>query len=103
MPVESDADRLAFLGDWNDPASYTPAGGSATDLPGVFDEPFDLAMDGGGGPGIGSSLPQFQCRTSDVASDPTGDTLVVDGVTYRIARHEPDGTGMTILFLEQTS
>lgn len=101
MPVETAADRLVFLGDFNDPATYTPQGGTAKDLPGIFDQPFELAADSGLGPGVASDLPQFQCRTADLPASPVDDVLVFDGITYRVARHEADGTGMTMLFLEE--
>lgn len=102
MPVESDADRLAFLADFDDPATYTPEGGSAVSLKGIFDAEHEVAaeFDGPGG-GVSSSRPQFVCRTADVAANPVGGRLVVGTTAYTIVDHWPDGTGMSTLILEK--
>jgi hypothetical protein len=48
-------------------------------------------------------VPQLTCPTVDVERlqlDRKGASVDVDGKTYRIRRHEPDGTGMSRLILE---
>ena len=40
-------------------------------------------------------------KTSDVSDLDTGDTLVIDGVTYYVVKNEPDGTGISILTLSE--
>lgn len=103
MPVESPADRLAFLTDFNESATYTPTVGDAFALQGIFDVPFDLAGDDGVGPGVASGAPQFHCRAIDLPAHPVGDALAFGGTSYVVRRAEPDGTGMTILYLEKTA
>lgn len=82
-------------------AAYTPEGGSAATIHGIFDAEY-LAVDGEGNVAVASSQPVFHCRTSDVV-DPYGGTLVVAGVTYDIVEFKPDGTGTTMLVLEDAS
>lgn len=45
--------------------------------------------------------PRLTCRTCDVESLRKDTSLVVNGVDYCIARHEPDGTGVTTLILKE--
>lgn len=102
MAVESDADRAAFLGDFNDQATYTPSGGSPATISGIFDNGFAAGSEASG-LGVASSRPQWHCRAADVAADPVGGALAFNSVTYTIVEAEPDGTGMTMLFLEDQS
>jgi len=45
--------------------------------------------------------PRLTCRTSDVIALRKDDALEVCNATYRLARAEPDGTGMTVLVLRE--
>ena len=47
------------------------------------------------------SAPVFRCRTSDVPTATHGQSLVVDGITYKIVGVEPSGTGISTLRLER--
>lgn len=47
--------------------------------------------------------PQFLCAVADVDANPRGKTVVYGGITYTVADHDPDGTGMTVLFLKRAS
>lgn len=51
--------------------------------------------------GMASNAPSLVLLSSDTPADPVGLVAVVDGVSYLVASHEPDGTGMTRLWLEQ--
>ena len=72
-----------------------------TTITGIFDDAHELAA-------LGMAMqaaagPQFLCRAADVAADPVGKSLVVNGITYSIAEHQPDGTGMTTLILKRSA
>jgi hypothetical protein len=102
MSVESAADRAIFfdVDDFGTAASYTPSGGSAATVNGIFDNDF-IEVDAGGGVGVALQQPRFHCRTADVSSAAEGDALVVSGVNYTIRIVQDDGTGMTMLVLEK--
>jgi hypothetical protein len=101
MAIEGDTERAIFFNssDFADAATYTPAGGSAATVNGIFDKDYSLA-DFGGSVGVGSNDPRFICRTSDVSGAASGGQLVVRSVTYIIRQVEDDGTGVTTLTLE---
>jgi len=90
---ETDADRLGII---------QSLGGQ---LVSVEDRQFWAIFDNGfvqtgfGGVEIESVSPQLQARTSDVASLIKDAQIVVGTTTYRLKRNEPDGTGMSLLFL----
>lgn len=100
MAVETDVDRSYLLADFGVTASYTPSGGSATSITGIFDNEVD-EFDAGGTASFAVEIPRFLCRTSDVSSAAEGDAIVIDSVTYSILSVFPDGQGMTSLRLEQ--
>lgn len=68
---------------------------------GIFDNAY-LQGDVGGA-GMAGAQPMFSLATSDVPADPVGASLVVNSTTYRVAAHEPDGTGVSVLMLERTT
>jgi len=102
MGVESAADILDFfeLDDFADTATYTPVGGSASSVLGIFDAPqasrnaTDL-MD------ITIPSPQFVCRTADVPAAADGDEIIIRTVAYTVRVVLSDGTGVTTLMLEK--
>lgn len=51
--------------------------------------------------GMASNAPSLVLLSSDTPVDPVGLPVLVDGVSYLVASHEPDGTGMTRLWLEK--
>ena len=101
MAIEGDTERAIFFStsDFGDAATYTPSGGSAATVNGIFSKDYSLA-DLGGSISIGSNDPRFICRTTDVSSAASGDQLVVRSVTYTVRQVEDDGTGITTLILE---
>jgi hypothetical protein len=65
---------------------------------GIFDAAFAL---GSVGPfGMASNAPTLTLATLGVPANPVGLLVVVNGVSYLVAAHEPDGTGVSRLLLE---
>jgi len=102
MAVETADDRAIFVnvGDFGTAATYTPSGGVASTVNGIFDNDF-IEVDTGGGVGVALQQPRFHCRTADVSSASEGDALSVGGTSYTIRIVQDDGTGMTMLVLEK--
>ena len=59
---------------------------------GIFDRKYAEA---GAGMGMSSTVPAFILPTFDVPIDPIGKLLVINGITYAVAVHEPDGAGIS--------
>jgi len=102
MAVET-ATELAIYFDADDfgvAASYTPQGGSATTINGIFDnEVFEV--EAGGEVAVAMEQPRFACRTSDVSSAAEGDAININSQNYTIRVVQNDGTGVTVLVLEE--
>ena len=103
MTVETDADRAAFVDvdDFGVAATYTPAGGTALVIHGIFDAEYNAAL-GDIQALVATDQPQFLCRTSDVAAARHGDALAIGGASYVVVEVRPDGTGMTVLVLNES-
>jgi Phage Head-Tail Attachment len=79
-------------------AEWTPSGGSAATIAGIFnDEYFE---DVGGPVGVEGSQPVFVCAAASVPGVDQGDAIVIDSKTYSIINVRPDGTGIVDLILE---
>lgn len=89
--IESDATRLAMIKAVGGVLIRHDSGSFWA----VFDSEFSLSPDGS----VESRQPVLNARTSDVQCLPKDTILDVSGKEYRIKRHEPDGTGMTLLLL----
>ena len=102
MSVESSDDRANFLNtsDFGLAGTYTPDGGSASTVNGIFDKPSSTIPLYTGEVDVDSNTPTFLCETSDVTSAASGDTLTVDSVGYTVIGVQEDGQGMTNLVLE---
>lgn len=103
MPVETDADRALFLDndEFGLAVTWTSAAGSVS-FSAIFDAEYQLldvpTLDAGA-EGAG---PQIHCRTSDLPADAAqGDGVTVDGTAYQAVELKPDGTGMTIVRLQE--
>lgn len=66
---------------------------------GIFDN--DYAAVRGELGDVESNRPAFMCAAADVASVAYGDTAKVSGVSYTVRGIHPDGTGVTVLILEE--
>ena len=102
MAVETAADRAVFVDadDFGVAATYTPQGGSAETVNGIFDNDI-VEVDAGGGVPMAVRQPRFNCRTADVSGAVDGDALTVNSTAYTIRVVDHDGTGMTTLALEK--
>ena len=49
---------------------------------------------------VDGTQPVVTCRSSDVSGIDTDDTITIDSVAYNIVNIQPDGTGVTILILQ---
>jgi hypothetical protein len=63
---------------------------------GIFDNDFLTAMGITAGTG-----PVLLCSAADITSAEQGDSVTVNAVSYTITAKEPDGTGMTLLRLQE--
>ncbi|MEK9917973.1 MAG: head-tail joining protein [Pelagibacteraceae bacterium] len=102
MAVETADDLAIFFSvdDFGVAATWTPSGGAATTVNGIFDREY-LAADAGGTVAFAIEQPRLVCRTADVSTAAEGDALVVNSTNYTIKVVEPDGTGVTTLVLEE--
>lgn len=92
---ESDADRLGMIKSLGGQLVFAPPDRKFW---AVFENAF--VTTGFGDVEIEGVSPQLQARTSDVHSLVKDATVRVGDVTYRVKRNEPDGTGMSLLFLK---
>lgn len=92
MLVESIANFFADFA-----ATSCTVGGVAVQA--IFEN--DLALGRVGLMGMASVQPTLMLPTSSVAADPVGLAAVVNGTSYVVASHEPDGTGVSLLRLER--
>lgn len=103
MPVETDADRAIFVDDddFAVPVSWVHAGGTAN-FSAIFDAEYQLIASpflDGGAEGAG---PQILARSSDIpATAAHGDAVTVNATAYRVVEFKPDGTGMTVVRLQE--
>jgi len=66
---------------------------------GIFDNGFASAEVGL--VGMSSARPMLTLPTAGLSADPVGQTAVVNGISYLVAVHQPDGTGVSTLMLER--
>jgi len=68
---------------------------------GIFDNANAI---GSVGPfGMASTQPTLTLPTASVPANPVGLSALVGAVTYLVAAHEPDGTGVSRLLLEASA
>jgi len=91
--METEADRRALLMALGGKTYLTAVG----PLLAIFDNDFLESSN------TESRMPVLTCTTEDanqVTADKKGTPITVEGKSYRIRRHEPDGTGMSRIPLE---
>lgn len=64
---------------------------------GIFDAEYREPLGGL----VEGHAPIFQCAAAQIPSVTTGQTLIVNGSSYTVRGVEPDGTGVTLLRLEE--
>lgn len=99
LPLVSDLATILSTDEFAVSATYTPSGGSASTVNGVFDNE-TVPVDAGGFVQVHEEQPRFTCRTSDVSGVSDGDNIVISAISYTIRAWVHDGTGVTILQLE---
>lgn len=90
--MTEDLSTFFSTADFAVPATY----GTAT-VNGYFDNAYAETLD------VAGRAPQFVFATEDAPSMARGQSLVIGGVTYKVANVEPDGTGVTLARLEAQS
>lgn len=70
---------------------------NGVEVAGMFDNSYHA---GDIGIGMASTQPAFTTLTANVTGEAVGQLLVINGTSYYVAAHEPDGTGMSLLLLE---
>ncbi|MEX3009003.1 hypothetical protein [Hoeflea sp. TYP-13] len=110
MPVESEADRAAFLDvdEHGVSATITASGASPVTIPGIFDEGYSLLADGDGSEGVSSAEPTLLVQSSLLPSvsligATMAATILETARAFTIVEPKPDGTGMTELRLHETT
>ena len=100
MPLLSHiaAEAQTAFADFDESATWTPAGGSPTPIAGVHDLVSEL-LDLGEILEADGAAARLDVPTALVPGIALGDAVTVRGATYRVVGHEPDGTGRTILVL----
>lgn len=66
---------------------------------GIFDNGYSAGNVGG--MGIASAQPTLTLPTASVPANPVGVTAVVASASYTVAEHQPDGSGVSVLYLER--
>lgn len=82
----------------NATATWTPAGGSATNVTGIFERPYEEVQ--GGFAGFASSAPRFTALSSDLPNAAAEDLLTVNGEDFVVNTPKPDN-GLTTLVLRE--
>jgi len=98
MALSEDHSEYFDTDDFAVAATITIGNGSPATVNGIFDAPFLLAA---AGLGVEANDPQFLCATADVPGIGHGDTAIINSTTYKVRGVQPDGTGQTLLILEE--
>lgn len=87
-------------GDETPAITYTPPGGEAAPVDGIFDNAYVFVAEGEAG--VASVGPAVFFRLADLPSDPEdedGTIVTINGATYSVKRVKPDGQGGVVLAL----
>jgi hypothetical protein len=102
MPVETDADRAAFVADFGEPVVWTRAGIPQPAFLAIFDRPTVAVEFEAGTAGTFTRVASLSCPE---ASLPVGaaedDPVGVAGGSFRCAAIRPDGTGWCAVDLKR--
>lgn len=96
-----DLSNATLVAAFGEPTTYTPNGGAAVPVQGVFDAAY-VRVDVGEA-GVASPGPVVFYRTADLPADPDTDDprIVILGLTYRVIESEKDGQGGVLLRLHR--
>lgn len=71
----------------------------AVSFPVIFDNGYQSALGGM----VESTGPVCQAKSADVSTVAQGTSITINAVAYRVREVQPDGTGVTTLFLERSA
>lgn len=91
--ILADLDILTDPDEFGDPATW-----NGTTVNGIFDNEFELAELGD--ISVEGTAPAFQCPSAKVVGIAQGNPFTVKGGNYKVVREQPDGTGWSIVILE---
>lgn len=96
MTVETECDRQSLLADFG-VCIIAPTGNFTA----IFEPKYEAVATGG--LDVESRGPALECSTADVGRlNLVKETSIeIDGEMYRVKRHEPDGTGWSVVFLKR--
>ena len=102
MTLQSDLDseiNEVFLDsdDFADAVTYTPSGGSASPINGIFDKQYPAENERGSI----TFTPRILVASTDVAGIQKNDTFLISGTTYYVFEPEPDDNGMRNILLSE--
>lgn len=60
----------------------------------------DAYAPGSVGIGMAGAAPQIMLPTTSIPADPVGESVTVGTSSYTVCEHHPDGTGFSVLLLE---
>lgn len=91
MPFTEDLDVFLAPGDFARAVTV-----KSTSLNAIFDAAYAEDFD------IEGASPRLTCASADLPADLAhGDSAVVGSTTYKVRNIQPDGTGITVLVLEE--
>lgn len=90
--------RTVFTGEFAEDGTFTPAGGSARSVSGIFDRISELTDIGEliQADGVAAT---YNVHAADFTDAALGDAMSVRGSDYRVVGLEPDGTGRLVMVL----
>ena len=71
----------------------------ATSFPVIFDNGYQGALSGM----VESTGPVCRAKSADVSTVVQGTSITISAVAYKVREVQPDGTGVTVLFLERSA
>tara|TARA_Y100001938_G_scaffold136950_1_gene200522 strand:- start:46 stop:351 length:306 start_codon:yes stop_codon:yes gene_type:complete len=99
MALETAQDLLNFFDtDTHGTSASVSIDGTVTSISVILNEEYFAIA--GESVDVDGTQPVVTCRSSDVSNIDTDDTIVINARTYNIVNIQPDGTGVTVLILQ---
>jgi hypothetical protein len=101
--IQSDLDTVFFtVSDFAIAATYLHSNGETSSIRGIFDDAF-VSVDPVSEISIMSQNPIFKIALKHLKFAPTDhDKLIINSKTYTIRESQPDGVGLSVLFLQDS-
>ena len=90
---------IAALGE---PVTYTPSGGQAALVRGVFTRDY-LPVGQDGQIQVESASPAVTLKAYDCTNAGQGDSFIIDGQAFRAVEVQPDGRGLVVFVLHEAA